>query len=405
MVRRFPQERTAQIFAPAYIKEVRRSFDRRTLSFYFPLQHRKALCALRFEPAKKQRCHRERHRRRNGEIRSRAELPPLPEVEPREHDGVEPAAEQRDRHGQTLLDGHELARPRQVCPRDAERQPQAREKRDVRECLGKNERQCRRHRQDKRHAGKRHECWKGRERKLYLELCAKHLPGLDGQRLREPEGLSLERDRRRRHVVHRRNGAHAGAEQHLRAAALRGEGLVQQRHDRSALPQKQDARDRQQQDTEAAVEHVVRARGEARELLAEKCPIDAPALDGLFAVHSLARCARRSRDLQKAAREQRPRQRKQREDDRRAQQHRCHIARTGQAKDVERVRRTLDLLTVDRGVGDELLDGRLRLEDEEIVDGKPRERDDDRDEALVLELTAHLRHDPAQRAREREHED
>ena len=52
-----------------------------------------------------------------------------------------------------------------------------------------------------------------------------------------------------------------------------------------------------------------------------------------------------------------------------------------------------------------LLDGRLRLEDEEIVDGKPRERDDDRDEALVLELTAHLRHDPAQRAREREHED
>lgn len=213
---------------------------------------------------------------------------------------------------------------------------------------------ARRHRQDKRHAGKRHECWKGRERKLYLELCAKHLPGLDGQRLRKPEGLSLERDRRRRHVVHRRNGAHAGAEQYLHAAAAIAEGHLQKQQELPALNQQRHARDWQQQDAKPAVEHVVRARGEARELLAEKCPIDAPALDGLFAVHSLARCARRSRDLQKAAREQRPRQRKQREDDRRAQQHRCHIARTGQAKDVERVRRALDLLTVDRGVGDEL---------------------------------------------------
>lgn len=144
-----------------------------------------------------------------------------------------------------------------------------------------------------------------------------------------------------------------GAEQYLHAAAAIAEGHLQKQQELPALNQQRHARDWQQQDAKPAVEHVVRARGEARELLAEKCPIDAPALDGLFAVHSLARCARRSRDLQKAAREQRPRQRKQREDDRRAQQHRCHIARTGQAKDVERVRRALDLLTVDRGVGDE----------------------------------------------------
>lgn len=150
---------------------------------------------------------------------------------------------------------------------------------------------ARRHRQDKRHAGKRHECWKGRERKLYLELCAKHLPGLDGQRLRKPEGLSLERDRRRRHVVHRRNGAHAGAEQYLHAAAAIAEGHLQKQQELPALNQQRHARDWQQQDAKPAVEHVVRARGEARELLAEKCPIDAPALDGLFAVHSLARCA------------------------------------------------------------------------------------------------------------------
>ena len=122
-----------------------------------------------------------------------------------------------------------------------------------------NERQRGRERQHKHHARKRHERRDRRERKLHLELCAQPLPGRDRQRLCKPEVFPLERNRGRRHVVHRRDGAHTRAQQHLHAAAAVAEGHLQKRQEFPALDHERHARDRQQQDTESAVEHIKRA--------------------------------------------------------------------------------------------------------------------------------------------------
>ena len=116
----------------------------------------------------------------------------------------------------------------------------------------------------------------------------------------------------------------------------------------------------------------------------------------------MSRRARRGRKLQKAVREQRPHQREQRRDDERDEQHRTSVARADAADEIERIRRALDLLAIERGVGDERFHGSLRLEDEEIIDRDTRERDDDRDEILAFELAADLCDEPAERAGERE---
>lgn len=83
--------------------------------------------------------------------------------------------------------------------------------------------------------------------------------------------------------------------------------------------------------------------------------------------------------------------------------HRQPVARADAAKEIQRIGTAPDGRAVDGGIRNEVLNEGLRPEIEEIVGPEEHERDENGDKALVFELQADLRDDPAERAREREH--
>ena len=155
-------------------------------------------------PAEQQRREQQRQRRKGGEISGQADLRPEQQIANHNQRGIGKSAEQREHHRAALLDGRDLIRPVQIRHLQPDEQAEgghqqhiARDQHRAEQklCGGKRVCKCQQHIADRRRdAG---------EREVDGQLGPQHLPRLDGQRLREPEALALERDGGRGHIVHR----------------------------------------------------------------------------------------------------------------------------------------------------------------------------------------------------------
>ena len=361
--------------------------------------------ALLFHPVEQQRAARRRHDGEDGQIRRRAQDISAQEIQPAEHDGIDPVDKEREHHAAALLDGCGLVGPRQVRHLQAERecgqraQQRIQQRHDHRQHLF--QRAARQHK-DHAQCAKQHRC--AGQHELHVQLRAQHLPRHDRQRLREPQVLALKRHRRRRHIVHRREQAHRRAHQHRHDPRVRAEHVLQQLPKCAALDEQRDARHRQRHDAEAAVEHIVRAGGKAAQLLAEQRPLRALCAHGLVLEAHLLHAAGRRGDLQEAARDAPQRQRQKRRLRDRHDPHRQPVARADAAKQVQQIRRATDLHAVHGGIFHQQRNERLRLVIYEIIRRQKQQRQNDGDEALVFQLQADARDHPAEQAREDNHD-
>ena len=244
-----------------------------------------------------------------------------------------------------------------------------------------------------------------REHELQIQLCLQRLPCGDGQRLQQPQALALEGDGGRRHVVHRGHHADSRAEQRRENAGRAGDDVPEQIDEFPPLPEQGDGGDGHEEDAQTAVEHIVRAGGEAAQLLAEQGAGQALRADGALAVFALrAGGAGGGGDAEEAAREDAPREEREHRHDRRDDEHGEPVALPHAPGEIDRVSAAAYLAAVDDGVRDQILNERLRLEIEEVIKPDEQERQQHDDEAPVLQPEAHLRHDPPEQTRQQQHE-
>ena len=369
------------------------------------LQVGEQLCPAGLQPPVQHHTADRGHQGDEGQVERQPQPPGEGQVESRQRHAVSPAAQQGDHHGGALLDGSQLVGPGQVGHLDAQEQPEQGREEDVEHGHQHQQHPFRRGSgADKLDTDTAEQGRDAGQQQLYGQFCFEHLPRGDGQGLHQPQMLRLQGDGGGGHVVHSGQHTDRRTQQHSRTAGV-GEDQFQCFHGHAALHQQGDAAHREQEDAQAAVEHVVGAGEETTQLFAQQGAGDALAPDGLFSVLPPSGLAGGGDDAQKAPGEHIPQQGKQ--------DSHCHgehgdshpVPLSVPAEQVQGVGRALHLHAVDQGVGHQVFDHGLGFKVEEVVGPQSDQGDQGRHDALVLQLQADLRHHPAQHTGEDEDDD
>ena len=180
-----------------------------------------------------------------------------------------PSGEQSKDDLRTLLDDVDLIRPDKIHIVQTDVQREIRREEHKHRAAERHEKSGGKSgaKSDRRAHGGKDRARRGEE-ELHAAFGAQRRPCVDGQRPGDPERLAFERHARHGHIVHRADETHRRREQH-RHGAVRLEHALERSGDNAAAEKQQNARNGQQKRTQAAVQHIIRAAGEAAELFSE----------------------------------------------------------------------------------------------------------------------------------------